>query len=182
MNHIINIGGKHVILRYMEDETDVNVDEITKIDYSNIFGEVVTLPALLNKTGMLRAEAEKIFNSLKLECEIHSAGLKRAWRREAATQSGKGKFSSTDEMGNIIVVKLSESALDEAVTLDKKYQKLKNDLFKAQRDLGFIDSLHWAVSSKDKKLNNLLKPVSPEEFVNELIDGAINGFIIKKVK
>ena len=44
-----------------------------------------------------------------------------------------------------------------------------------------IDSLYWAIQSKDKKLTNLVPKVTPKEFYDELIEGTVNSFIIKKV-
>jgi hypothetical protein len=43
-----------------------------------------------------------------------------------------------------------------------------------------LDALQWAVQDKSKKLNNLLKPVTPTEFLNELVEGEVNSFFIKK--
>mgnify|MGYP003207193385 FL=1 len=37
----------------------LDIDRLTSIDYTNLYGEAVTVSALLNKVGMLRAEAEK---------------------------------------------------------------------------------------------------------------------------
>jgi len=57
---------------------------------------------------------------------------------------------------------------------------MKKNVIKAQKDFSFIESLYWALSSKDKKLNNLIKEITPEEFEDRLIEGKVNGFIIKK--
>ena len=45
-----------------------------------------------------------------------------------------------------------------------------------------MDVLYFAAQDKSRKLNVLVRPVTPEELFNELIDGTINGIAIKKVK
>jgi hypothetical protein len=174
MKTIVHIGDKPIILVFSEFDEELDVDQVTSIDYSNIYGEAVTVSALQNKIGMLKAESEKYYQEKKLECDIYEADLKRKWRREAATSAGK---FTIDGEG----IKLTESALNEAVLLEKGFEIKRKNVIKAQRDVAFMDSLFWAISSKDKKLNNLIKAVTPKEFYDELVGGKINTFLIKKV-
>lgn len=151
----------------------VDIDKLTAIDYSNLFGEAVTVSALLNKIGLLRAEAEKAVSDKKLEKDVYEADLKRGYRRQA--QKNGGKFYIDDDE-----VKLSEKALDEAILLDEDYQQLSCELIEAQKNFAVLDTLQWAVQDKSKKLNNLLRPVTPSEFLQELIEGEVNSFFIRK--
>lgn len=96
--------------------------------------------------------------------------------RREANLSG-GKFTIDGES-----VKLTEKSLEDAVILDVKYQTVSKEIIEAKRDLDMLDSLFWSVQDKSKKLNNILKPVTPEEFVSELIEGEINLLFIKKPK
>jgi hypothetical protein len=155
-------------------EDSVDIDRLTSIDYSNLYGEAVTVSALLNKVGLLRAEAEKKVSECKLEKDVYEAQTKKEWRREANRNGGK--FTIEDEE-----IKLSEKALDEALLLDEKYQELCIEYIEAQKNFSVLDALQWAVQDKSKKLNNLLKPVTPTEFLNELVEGSVNSFFIKKV-
>ena len=66
--------------------------------------------------------------------------------------------------------------------LDKAFQTAKKNYIESQRDYGYLDSLFWAISDKSKKLNHLLPAVVPEDFYNELVEGEINGILIKKPK
>ena len=173
MKTVVHVGDKPIVLVFSEFDDELDVDQITSIDYSNIYGEAVTVSALQNKVGMLKAESEKYYQEKKLECDIYEAELKKKWRREAATNGGKFNI---EEDG----IKLTESALDEAVLLDKGFEVKKKNVIKSKRDVDFMDSLFWAISSKDKKLNNLVRAVTPKEFYDELIEGKINTFLIKK--
>lgn len=154
-------------------EDTVDIDSLTSIDYSNLYGEAVTVSALLNKVGLLRAEAERAVSEKKLEKEVYEADMKKGWRREANRNGGK--FTIQEEE-----IKLSEKALDEALLLDEDYQKLCLEYIEAQKNFSVLDALQWSVQDKSKKLNNLLKPVTPQEFLSELVEGKVNSFLIAK--
>lgn len=154
-------------------EDTVDIDSLTSIDYSNLYGEAVTVSALLNKVGLLRAEAERAVSEKKLEKEVYEADMKKGWRREANRNGGK---FTIEEEG----IKLSEKALDEALLLDEDYQKLCLEYIEAQKNFSVLDALQWSVQDKSKKLNNLLKPVTPQEFLSELVEGEVNSFLIAK--
>lgn len=154
-------------------EDTVDIDKLTSIEYSNLYGEAVTVSALLNKVGLLRAEAERAVSEKKLEKEVYEADMKKGWRREANRNGGK--FTIEDEE-----IKLSEKALDEALLLDEDYQKLCLEYIEAQKNFSVLDALQWSVQDKSKKLNNLLKPVTPQEFLSELVEGKVNSFLIAK--
>lgn len=154
-------------------EETVDIDKLTSIDYSNLYGEAVTVSALLNKVGLLRAEAERVVSEKKLEKEVYEADMKKGWRREANRNGGK--FTIEDEE-----IKLSEKALDEALLLDEDYQKLCLEYIEAQKNFSVLDALQWSVQDKSKKLNNLLKPVTSQEFLSELVEGKVNSFLIAK--
>ena len=110
----------------------IDIDRLTSINYENLFGEAVTDSALLNKVGILRAEAEKAVAEKKLEKDIYEADRKKFYRRQA------------------------------------------------QKNFAILDTLQWSVQDKSRKLNNLLKPVTPAEFLQELVDGEVNSFLIRK--
>lgn len=173
MNILVHFNDVPVTLQTNGFEETVDIDKLTSIDYSNLYGEAVTVSALLNKVGLLRAEAERAVSEKKLEKEVYEADMKKGWRREANRNGGK--FTIEDEE-----IKLSEKALDEALLLDEDYQKLCLEYIEAQKNFSVLDALQWSVQDKSKKLNNLLKPVTPQEFLSELVEGKVNSFLIAK--
>lgn len=173
MDILVHFNDVPVTLKTNGFEDTVDIDRLTSIDYSNLYGEAVTVSALLNKVGLLRAEAERAVSEKKLEKEVYEADMKKGWRREANRNGGK--FTIEDEE-----IKLSEKALDEALLLDEDYQKLCLEYIEAQKNFSVLDALQWSVQDKSKKLNNLLKPVTPQEFLSELVEGKVNSFLIAK--
>ena len=174
MDILVHFGNTPVTLQTNGFEGKVDIDSLTAIDYSNLYGEAVTVSALLNKVGLLRAEAEKAVAEKKLEKEWYEADKKKTWRRQANRNGGKFFIDSED------MIKLSEKALDEALLLDDDYIKLCTEYIEAQKNFSVLDALQWAIQDKSKKLNNLLKPVTPQEFMSELVEGNVNSFLIIK--
>lgn len=166
MKTVLHLGDRPITLEFKSFDDEVDVDELLKIDYSNIYGEATTISALQNQIGLLRAEIEQNYNKTKFECEIYEAERRKEIRSE---------FSKKD-------LKLTEKQLDEEIILDKPFQIKKKSVFNAKKNFDFVDSLFWACSSKSKKLDNLVKGVTPEELANEIIECTINNIIIRKPK
>lgn len=175
MKQAIHFNDKMIVLVSKDGIDELDMDQVTSIDHTNVYGEIATCSVLLNKIGLLRAEAEAIYAESKLDCDIYEAQLKKRLRKEAALNGGKLMIDD-------ISVKFTEGGLSDAVSLDKGYQKRKHGLIERKKDLDFIESLYWSIQSKDKKLNNLVPKVTPEEFYNDLVEGTINTFTIKKIK
>ena len=166
MNIVIHLGDKPVQLFTNDFDDNVDTDELTSINHSNLYGEAVTVPALMNKVGLLKAEAEKVHSIKRLELEVFEAELRQSIRKDATAKGDK----------------LTEAGLNELVSKDGGYQIKKKNVITAQYNLSIIESIFWAVKSKDSKLNNLIKGVTPEELFDELVEGTVNNIVIKKRK
>ena len=66
---IIQIGGNTYKLIFDNFDEDVDIDSLLKIDYSNLIGELVTFPVILNRFGILLAEAESQVAETKLHLD-----------------------------------------------------------------------------------------------------------------
>lgn len=174
------LGDRDISITFTDFEESVDIEDICKIHYDNLYADVITMPAVLNRLGELRASAESIHLESKVEREIKEASLKKTWRREA-TNNG-GKFTITDEEGVMESVKLTEKSLEENVLLDKGWQILKNNEISNYTMYQKLDSIYWAANAKNSKLNNLLPKVIPEDWEKEIIEGTINGIKIKAYK
>jgi len=173
MEILVHFNGVPVTLETNGFSGRIDIDQLTSINYENLYGEAVTVSALLNKVGVLRAEAEQALAEKKLERDVCEADTKRRWRQQANLNNGKFCFEGE-------WIKMSEKALDEALLLDDTYVGLCGEYIEAQKNFNVLDALQWAVQDKSKKLNNLLKPVTSTEFIGELVEGSVNSFIITK--
>ena len=161
----IPIGNKIIVLKYNSFDTDVDLDAVTKIDYSNLYGEIVTISSLLNRIGILKADVENIYNDFKLELEIFESQKRKEIVRENLAVGNK---------------KPSEANLADELTVDKEVIAIRKRLNELQRDLNYIEAVYWAIQSKDKKLSVLMKGVTPEEFAEGIVEGVVNTFYVKK--
>jgi len=166
MKSVVHLGNKLVTLEIRDFDSNVDIDNLLTIDYSNLYGEAVTVPALLNQIGILKAEAEKLYNEKKLEFDVKGSELRKLLRKNAVKTGDK----------------LTEKSLDELVILDEGYQVMKRNLISAKYDLDIVDNIWWAVKSKDTKLNNLIKGITPAELFDELVEGIVNNILINKRK
>lgn len=174
MNVLIEIGTKNIVLNSPDRDESIDLDSITTIDYSNLYGEAVTISALLNKVGSWKAEYDKKVKEAKLCCDIYVSKFKKDIRRQAASNGGR----ITTEDGD---VKLTEKGLDDLILLDSEYQNMQLELIELESKRDKLDVLWWAIKSKDQKLNNLLPKIVPTDFVNEIVEGKVNSFLIKKI-
>lgn len=166
MKVLIHLDGKPVSLVFKNFEDEVDVDQLTSIDHSNLYGEAVTVPALLNQVGILKAQMEKLHAEKKLECDVYESELKQSIRKSSAAAAQK----------------ITEAGLIEQIDIDHAVQIKRKSLINAKYNLEIIDSLFWSVSAKNKKLDNIIKGVTPAELYAELQDGIINNILIKKHK
>lgn len=161
----ITIGDKIIVLSYQDWDTDINLDDITKIDYSNLYGELVTVSALLNRVGILKADIDNEYEHAKLDLSIFEAQKAKEVRRQN-TLSG---------------TKISNDAVLENLNIDSEIIAKRRFVINLRKNCSYIDSLYWSIQSKDKKLSVLMKGVTPEEFSSEIIEGTINTFKINKI-
>lgn len=176
MKLVRNIGDKVIVLLSNDLKNELDMDAVTSIDHANLYGEIATCSVLLNKVGLLRAQAESEYESAKVEFNVYKAQLATQIRRESIVNGGKVKVE------DIGLVKLTESSLDDILTINPGLHAMQKDLVKKKKHLAEIDSLYWALQSKDKKLTGLVPKVTPEEFLDNLVEGEINTFLIIKEK
>jgi len=155
LNHTIR-------LTFKSFEEEIDIDDLTKIHYDNLSGEIITISALLNRIGLLKAEAENEVTIGKHRREVLAANKRKYY--------------------NSICDKLTIQQLEDKVLLDEEYQISIKDQQDNQRVFAIVDSLYWAIHSKSQKLSVLMKGTTPEEFEKEIVEGFINGFFIKKIE
>jgi hypothetical protein len=155
---------KLVAIHVPDWDYSFNMDEILQIDYSNIFGEIITIPVLENRMGRLLAEIRAYKKEEKLKLEIKEANVRKLFRNK---RSGDGLKKPT----------IQEE--EDHLLTDPVIKNLRFKLIRIEEDVERQEVMYDAVKSKAFKLNNLSKSLTPQEFENELIEGKINGMYIK---
>jgi len=160
----IHLNDKTIILKLQEFDAEVDLDDLTKIHYENIYGEIVTVSTLLNKVGQLKAEVDNQYAEKKLDLDIYEANLRKTFK---STKIANGeKFNLQD--------------IEDLVLTDVGFKNHKLALIRKQKEVDSIDSAYWAVKSKDNKLSNLKNNITPKEFESEIVEGVINTIMVRK--
>ena len=165
---IIQIGGNTYKLIFDNFDEDVDIDSLLKIDYSNLIGELVTFPVILNRFGILLAEAESQVAETKLNMDVYEAKTKERLRIELAEQNN-GKAPTVE-------------ALNNAVLSNKAYQAMKRKYIEVVKTRDYINSIFWAVKDKSEKLNKLSLSIQPGDLSDSVIEGRVNNVLVKKTK
>ena len=165
---MVNIAGKQYILKLGEFDEDFNVEDLLKIDYSNLVGELVTFPVIENRIGIMLADAESKVSEIKLNRDILEAKLKEKYAMRLADENG-GKRPTID-------------ALNAAILQDKGYQVLLKKKIEAEKARDYANSLLWAMKSKSSKLEKLSLTIQNQDIPAETLEGRVNNIVIKKVK
>ena len=177
MEYKIQIGDQEIKLVHENMDSTINVDDLTKIDVGNIFGDAVTISSAVNRIGLIKSEVEALMAETKLEYKIYEGTFKAKLRKQAANDSGFYKLRIANED---VRIKATEKALETCFETDEKWIKLKRKFIKAERNFNSLSSLYWACQDKSRKLNSLVNGVTPEEFLGKMIQTKVNGILIKK--
>ena len=164
---VIKLGDQLYTLSYQEFEDEVDIDELLKIDYSNLIGEMVTFPIMVNRIGLLLADAESKLSETKLNRDVMEAKVKERIRKELFEQNGK---QPTIDMVN------------DAVTQDAGYQAVYRKYIDAQKTRDYISSLFWSAKDKSEKLNKLSLTIQAGDVDDKLLEQTVNRVTIKKSK
>jgi hypothetical protein len=153
----INIGG------FPEE---INGDDLTSIDYTNLWAEIITIPTLINKIGILRAEAEAIVKEESLDLEYYEAQLGEDIKKEILLEGSK--FSSAE--------------VERRIRRRPEWLVKQKNLIRKQRDLSYVESLYWSIKDKSKKLENMSYQITPSDLADEIVEQTINTISIKTKK
>jgi hypothetical protein len=158
-----------------ENDEDINLDELFRIDIKNLVHEIVTFPIVLNQLGLLLAEANSQLSEKKLDLEIYVAKRKEFFRKRAMNdddtedEEGLNKKAKPSRPK-----KLSVDEIDSLVTLDPGYAVKKRKLIEIQKQVDYVTSIFWSGKSKDEKLNKMSLTLKEGDIYDSLVNNNIN--------
>lgn len=170
----IELKTRVIVLSLEPLDTDTNMDEFCKIQYHNIMGEILTCSVALNRVGNMLAEMDEILSESKLDFDIFYAQQIEKQRKALTFQIDLPK-------GGTKVDKPTKDEVENAVMTTPEYKAKKLNLIKLQKNQSIINAWYWSLKSKDDKLNKISEKLRPEEFEKEILEGKVNGVMLKKV-
>lgn len=165
---LITVGDTTYKLLFDDFDEDMDIDSLLKIDYSNIIGELITFPVIVNRFGNLLAEAESKVSETKLNLEVFEAKTKEKLRVELAEANG-GKNPTVE-------------ALNNALLMNNAYQVMRKRLIEVQKTRDYINSIFWSAKDKTSKIEKLSLTVQNSEIPDGVIEGRVNNVLVKKTK
>lgn len=164
--------GRVVKLLFPDFSTEIDVDEITSIDYHNLFAEIITIPALMNRVGLWKAEADNMYDAYKLEVEVKEAQLYEYYSRNLIEDRINSSGTSQKKYP-------TGDTLNSAIARDELRVNMRKKLIRLKKEADYLDSFYWSVKSKETKLNNLSHTLTPEDMQVDLVDKKFNDILIK---
>ena len=152
---VIQVGETTYKLLFDDFDEDMDIDSLLKIDYSNIIGELVTFPVIVNRFGILLAEAESKVSESKLNLEVFEAKTKERLRNELAEANG-GKNPTVE-------------ALNNALLMNKAYQSLRRQFIEIQKTRDYVNSIFWSAKDKTSKIEKLSLTVQNGDIPDSVI-------------
>ena len=165
---LITVGDTTYKLLFDDFDEDMDIDSLLKIDYSNIIGELITFPVIVNRFGNLLAEAESKVSETKLNFEVFESITKERLRVELAEANG-GKNPTVE-------------ALNNALLMNNAYQVMRKRLIEVQKTRDYINSIFWSAKDKSSKLDKLSLTVQGGDIPDSVIEGRVNNVLVKKTK
>jgi len=174
---VISLGKKTVTLITTEFDGSIDTDDMLNIDYANILGEILTFPVLVNRIGVLLADMDNHLATERLNIEMFEKDVKKI--KAEAEERARKELKKTNNAPTMQQISNEAIKDKELIKIEEEFSKMRYKLLDIQRDRDYINSLYWSSKSKDDKLNKMTDKIRPEEFENEIIDGKINGIMIK---
>ena len=172
---VIEVNGKTFALHLQDFDTDIDVEDILKIHYENIMGEILTFPVLFNRIGNLKAEYEHIVKMAEMDFEIWTSSEESKQRKNLSFAEDRGK-------SGVKIIQPSIPEVQSAVKALAVYRIKYSELLNLRKNMQNIESIYWSAKSKGNMLENLSSKLRPEDFDRELMEDTVNGVLIKQLK
>ena len=160
----ITIGNQVVTLIYDLFDVETDLEQLLKIDYSNVVGELITFPVVFNRLAIMRAEMTNAVNEAKFNLDVYTSQMNKYYRKQMKGQTSRGP---------------SKEVIEDAVRTDEGYEQMRLRYINRQRDFEYLDAIYWSAKAKDKKLDSFSQKISPKEFEQDIVDSKVNDIYVK---
>jgi hypothetical protein len=164
-------NGDFLRLKMSAIDEEIDLDRFLSIDMSNISAELVTISAVLNKFGLLLADANEKLAEKKLQLEIIEAKTKEKIRNEANNPEEDEDYDIKAK--KIPTKKLTNDEVDMKLVLNKGYQAAKTGHIKAQKEVDYINSIYWSLKDKSGKLDKLSMSITTGDVLEQLVNSKL---------
>jgi hypothetical protein len=171
----IQISGKTIVFSHRGFTEEFDIESVLRIDVERLAIEILTFPVVLNRIGLLLAEADNAIKEADLDLEIWMAKEREKIRVELIDNKVAGDKLTQDDMKYRQEAKLKGSPV---------YLVKNRIAFAAKKRRDFVNSIFWSAKDKSDKLNHLASSLKGWKTLDQLLDegllnGSLNGVRIK---
>lgn len=166
--------GNMLRLRMSVIDEEVDIDRFLTIDVSNLAAEIITAPAVLNKFGLLLADANETLSEKKLTLEILEAKVKEEIRN--GNNQKEEEDDEEDPKGKKKLIPVKKLTVDEVNSMliqNKAYQIATRNFIKAQKEVEYISSVYWSLKDKSGKLDKMSMSLTTGDVLEQLVNSKL---------
>jgi hypothetical protein len=154
----IKSKGKDICIKIADFKDDIDIESILRIDYSLLIAEIATFSVIINKFGLMLADAQSELSEKKLDLEIYESKRKKEIRNEWLKE--KKKFNKDE--------------VEEELSLSNVWQVKKKMYINAEKNRDYINSIYWSCKEKSNKLDKLSMTIKDGDVDFALIEAGID--------
>lgn len=176
MEYTMELNSKEIIMEHDDFKDRINLEDLTKINPSNIFGDASTISSDIGKLGLMKSEIYSDMQSAKLAISVYEADYVKALRSEASKNSGKYKITVD---GTEVEIKLTETALKTCFESEEEWIELQEHFIKMEKYWNYLDVIYWSAKDKSGKLKGMVATVNPELYKEEVEKESVKSVLTK---
>lgn len=158
---LLSLGdGKSLKAKFIEPE-DIDLDKLTYVDIANLPAEIVTMPIAMTKFGLIMNQANHIYNVAKMNLGTYEA------RKRNDIRANWPDYRPDKSVARTI------DSVDDALKLDKGYQKMRKNMYEKLKQKEYMESIYWALKSKDDKVNKLASSMGMQS--GDILEAVVNS-------
>lgn len=162
------LRGKMVVIKSLPfSNYEIDVEDLLSIHYGNIIGEILTFPVALNRIATLKVEAENFYKVEEFDLKVFQSKKEVAIRRSLIAAG---------------IVKPTVQHIENMLYQDAEFLAKSQSVMQTHKYLRHLEELHWSMVSKDRKLDKLSDKLQSSDLEKEIIEGSLNGVLIKFAK
>ena len=158
MDYNIKIKDNSFLIKIGDFGDEIDIESILRIDYSLLVVEIATFPVIMNRFGLMLADAESKLSEQKLELEIYESKRKKEIRNSLIEQK----------------VKFTINQIDEELCLSAIWMAKRKSVIFAQKNRDYINSIYWACKEKSNKLDKLSMTIRDGDVESQIIESGID--------
>jgi hypothetical protein len=134
------------------DQDEVELEQLVKVNFSNLENQAEELPFQLQWVGILQAKAERLAKSAETSYKVWWAKKDRSWRK--SWEEKKKKYT--------------EREIEGVIRRDPEYTLYKEAIHEAEEKAAIMRSVYWALQQKATVMIEMLRKESGQQKLSNL--------------